>query len=482
MSALDARFRRNRRQAICTLRLLVLTALSMLGLAQHVASPLLYWALVTAYAATILVYLRTPQREYERRNVKFAVFLLDVLLVSSLIIVRGHDVSGFLIAYFGLVLMAAIIEGLGNAIFNAVLVSVLYAALTRWGSPIDQLLDAQVLTQFGFFLVIAVFMGHVATGAREEAADRERAQRQLAAQSSVLAESTQALKVAREALRASDRLATLGMLSAGLAHEIRTPLAAIRSSLEPAEEILDELVEALRAGQEGESQRTELVEIVRDSVAACSHLGRVARDLTALARGSASKPVPVDPGTSLQIAVRMLRPRVADGVRVEVDVGSRRRLLADPGRLLQVILNLAGNALDALRENGGGTLRLAVEECGDRVALCVEDDGPGMSEELRARVFQPFVTTKPAGRGTGLGLHVVDEIVKAHRGTIELDTEPGRGTRFRVEFPAAPGDLPSENRHEPASQDPPDRGRRGDHPPGAGSDAAQGAVRAPARA
>lgn len=471
---------REQRHLVAVLRLLVLAGLVMLGVGVKPTHSFLYWFLTIVYGGTIFGYLWARNCDYELERVRWVIFLFDVGLVSALIVLRGSNSTEFLTAYFALILMAAIAEGLGNAVVNAALVSIAYAVLTRWGTPLEEILSFPVISQFVFFFIIAVFMGHLAQEARAHAADRDRVRAALQVTSGELRQSTEKLKEARDALRANDRLTTLGMLSAGIAHELKNPLTAIVSNLEPAAEIVDELQERLDPNARGSGALGELESIIGDCGVAADQLRRVARDLTSVARNGPIEIVPVDPTETIECAVRILRSRVANGMEIETRVTTTRLILSDPGRLLQVLLNLAGNALDAMELQGTGTLAIrAIDGGGDRVALVVADTGPGMSEEVRQQVFAPFFTTKPAGRGTGLGLHVVNEIVRAQSGTIQCETRLGEGTTFRVDLPAQPSGKairPSgkamEIDHVGSREDTPDRGRRSQHPQGTAAHAA----------
>jgi C4-dicarboxylate-specific signal transduction histidine kinase len=477
------RFLREPRQVVAALRLLVFAGLAMLGVASPPVNPFLFWVLTTIYGLTILGYMKAGAREFRLRRVKVAIFLFDVLMVSMLIVLRGHDVQGFMTAYFTLVLMAAVVEGLGNAILNAVLVSTVYMAVTHWGTDLEALLAFTSLSQFVFFFVIAVFMGHVAEDARAEANERRRAEfetevarAELQTTSTELRQSTAELKAARESLRANDRLATLGMLSAGIAHELKNPLAAIHCSLAEAPSLVDELEAAIADGHRPDEQVAEIRSLVEDCGLATAQLHRVVTDLTNMARSGTAECTAVPTEEALEGVARMLRGRMRGGLVLEVRHGATRPVLADPGRLLQVLLNLAGNALDAMEPRGHGTLTLASEDAGPgRVALRVEDTGPGMTPEVRARMFEPFFTTKGPGKGTGLGLHIVGEIVKALSGSIECETRPGEGAKFRVELPAASPAAPMETSHGDG-QDASRRGRRGNDPQGAQAHVAQRAV------
>ena len=470
-------FLRETRHVIATLRVLVLCGLAMLGVGSPPENPHLYWFLTLIYGVTIFGYLWAKNRDYNVQRVKWVVFLFDVGIVSALILARGDQPSEFLTAYFGLVLMAAIADGLGNAFTNSILVSTAYAVITRWGQPPDTLLTFPVVSQFVFFFIIAVFMGHLATEARAQEADGREAKAKLQRTSNQLRRSTEQLKATRDALRANDRLATLGMMSAGIAHELKNPLASILGSLEPAGDILVDLERATAHVPEVNGDLDELKGIVADCRIAGDQLIRMSQDLMSVAKGASGEIDAVAPAEALHRAVSMLRNRAKNGLAIETEIVTDLRVLADRGRLLQVLLNLGGNALDALEGVGEGVLRFRhAAPDHDRVAFVVQDTGPGMPDEVLRHAFDPFFTTKSPGKGTGLGLHVVNEIVRAQRGTIECQSRPGEGTTFTVILPGT-----TETDHGHRDQDPADRRRRGDDSPGAAAHAASGAVRAPAR-
>ena len=484
---LSASFVREPRHVIAMLRLLVLLGVVMLGLGRPPADPFLFWFVAIVYGATTLGYLWARNRDYSLRRVKWVMFLFDVLLVSLLIVFRGEQVPSFVSAYLGIVLVAATVDGLGNAIVNAVLVAVVHTVLTRWGAPLT--LTFETTSQLVFFLVISMFLGHVAESARKDAAERRRAedarretQRALQDTSTELQASSAQLQQARDTLQAQERLAALGMLSAGIAHEMRNPLAAMVGNLQEAPGLLDEVARDREAADDGAVD--ELRSIVRDCSAACDHLARIASDLTGMVREASGTGGTASVRVALESAARMLRVRAGDRVEVYVECATGRAVRAEPGHLLQVLLNLGGNGIDAM-EGAEGLLTLRAEDDGpEGVALVVRDTGPGIPEAVLAHLYEPFFTTKPPGKGTGLGLHLVSEIVKASGGKIQCTTAAGQGTQFRVLLPAAPladegcddglEDL-CERKRLDLSRDPP-RGRRGDHPQGSRAHASQGAV------
>ena len=280
------------RHVVTTLRVLVLAGLCMIGMASKPSDPFLFWFVVSIYGLTNIGYLWAHNCDYDLTRIKWMIFLFDVVVVSLLIVLRGSDVPHFLTAYFTLVLMAAVIDGLGNAFLNALLVSVLYAALSNWDLSMEQVLRFESLGQFVFFFVVALFMGHVAEGARKEKRkyteaelQRQRTQEMLRHASSELRQSTADLKAARDSLRANDHLFTLGMLSAGIAHEMKNPIAAILASVHEAPEMLNELEACVKAGEDPAELIGELREVMDDSDEACRQLQRVAMDLNDMVRG-----------------------------------------------------------------------------------------------------------------------------------------------------------------------------------------------------
>jgi two-component system NtrC family sensor kinase len=133
-------------------------------------------------------------------------------------------------------------------------------------------------------------------------------------------------------------------------------------------------------------------------------------------------------------------PARRHGVAIVTSIpGDLPAVLADPGQLQQVVINLVVNGLDATSAGGQITIgaRPVVDGARSGVEIAVSDTGPGIPPELRAKVFEPFFTTKPAGQGTGLGLAICRDIIKAHGGEIKVDSAPGSGTTFTVWIPAA---------------------------------------------
>jgi signal transduction histidine kinase len=233
-------------------------------------------------------------------------------------------------------------------------------------------------------------------------------------------EETEARIAALEQLRHADRLGTVGMLASGVAHELGTPLNVV---LARAQMIA-------RGESEGEESKDDARVIVEQT----ERMTRIIRQLLDFARRRPPSREPVDLRELASSIVAMLGP-LADRHGVEIALRAGTPVLAevDVGQMQQVLTNLAMNAIQAQPE--GGRVELAIEPGEERVTLSVSDEGPGMPPEVRERAFEPFFTTKEVGRGTGLGLSVVHGMVEEHGGQIELESEPGRGTRVVVSLP-----------------------------------------------
>ncbi|MBI5837065.1 MAG: PAS domain-containing sensor histidine kinase [Candidatus Eisenbacteria bacterium] len=231
-----------------------------------------------------------------------------------------------------------------------------------------------------------------------------------------------------EQLRSADRLASVGRLAAGVAHELNEPLAAILGYAE---------LIGQNFGLPDATSR-DLGQIVSATLRA----REIVRKLLVFARRVPPERRPVKLEPIIRDALLLLRARCERaGVRVALQSGpGLPEIVADAGQLQQVVLNLCANAVQSMAR--GGTLRVSTVPAGGGVLLTVEDDGEGMTEEVCRQIFTPFFTTKGVGQGTGLGLSVVHGIVTGHGGTIRVESEPGRGTRFEVLLPPEPPEGP----------------------------------------
>jgi len=250
-----------------------------------------------------------------------------------------------------------------------------------------------------------------------------------------------------EAVRQSQKLDSIGRLAGGIAHDFNNLLTVILSC-----------VESLAAGiTAGEPARTEDVEEIRNA-------GTRARDLTRqllmFARREVVAPAILDLNDRLRRTEKLLRRIVGEDVNVSVALDRRLwPIRADAGHVEQVVMNLVGNARDAMPRGGALTIETAnvfiesasesgLPAAGDFVRLRIRDTGVGMSLEVKAHLFEPFFTTKGSGRGTGLGLSTVYGLVRQMEGHVLVESEPGRGTTFDIYIPRAAGMIESPARSE----------------------------------
>jgi signal transduction histidine kinase len=230
------------------------------------------------------------------------------------------------------------------------------------------------------------------------------------------------------------RLAAVGELAAGLAHEINNPLAFVRSNLGQLERHWKELWDA-PLSDEGRAIALESQQIIAESVSGVDRAAEIVRGVKLFVHGGSPERKPSDLNLLLDDAVAMLRPQIyASDIRVEIAHGDIPPVLCAPQELRQVLLNLLVNAVQAL--DGSGRLSASTSLRGGEVVVEVSDDGAGIAPDVLERIFDPFFTTKPAGVGTGLGLSIAWQIVEAHGGRIAVESAPGTGSTFRVHLPA----------------------------------------------
>jgi signal transduction histidine kinase len=261
-----------------------------------------------------------------------------------------------------------------------------------------------------------------------------------------VAERSLELEISQSRLNASERLASLGQLTAGLAHEVNTPLATAMNGVSQAQGLAAEYRSSIGASGVTEDDHREIAGELEGSLthvaATLQRLGELIRKMRAQGRNPNEGAIRFNPVKTSQDALVMLE-HAALQAKVELvleaspELGSLQ-IHGDPVRFAQVVTNLTQNAIHACedrRQTGGSRVRLHFTHDADHVTLHVSDNGSGIPEQILSQIFDPLFTTKAAGRGTGLGLAIIKDIVTSHfAGQIDCETQAGIGTTFNVRF------------------------------------------------
>lgn len=264
-------------------------------------------------------------------------------------------------------------------------------------------------------------------------------------------------KASQEKLIQADRLAAVGTLAAGIAHEINNPLAYVLLGLQYLEREVPKI--------SADADRLKDVQArLRDVRTGAERVGIIVRDLKTFARADEVALGPVDLREAIEAALKIAENEVRHRAVLVRDYVDAPPVEGNAARLEQVFLNLIVNAAHAVTEKGGaGEVRVSVRPDGpDRVVAEVRDDGKGIPADVMSRVFDPFFTTKPIGVGTGLGLPICRNIVESLGGTIDLSSELGHGTAARIvlrPYARVGFRLPSEAPQREPSLPPDSRGR-----------------------
>ena len=241
---------------------------------------------------------------------------------------------------------------------------------------------------------------------------------------------TRELRMHQKQLVQSEKLASLGTLFSGVAHELNNPLSNVSSSAQILAEDLDGLDENFK--KDLIAQILEQSDRARDIV----------RTLLEFSRISEFAWQELSLKTLVEKTITLIRGQTPSNVEINLDIPEDLKITVDKQRMQQVFLNLIKNAIDAIGENG--RIWISCREIprkgkGRReVEILIEDNGPGIPAEIRDRIFDPFFTTKDVGHGSGLGLFIVHDIVEMHGGSIKVETRPGQGTTFIIWLPDRP--------------------------------------------
>ena len=259
----------------------------------------------------------------------------------------------------------------------------------------------------------------------------------------------------------SEKMAGMGQLVAGVAHEINNPLSYVTNNIAVLDRDVRQIVAvmALYRAHLGEAvppeiqsaedaidldySLTNIDRLFRSTRQGLQRVGEIVAGLRDFSRIDEAEFKQVDPNEPVRSTVEMIRYQIRQkDIHLVVDINPLPTVWCNPGRLNQVLLNLLVNAIQAVAESATITVRTRYLANSDEFQYEVSDDGPGIAESIRGKIFDPFFTTKPQGVGTGLGLWIAYNIVQEHRGRIELATETGQGTTFTVTLPTHQPDEP----------------------------------------
>ena len=298
-----------------------------------------------------------------------------------------HDL--FRRLYYLPIILAAFRYGLGGGLVTSVLVSLIFLPHVLMTRTMLTRQASEAVFEIPLYLVVGIVTGILS--------DRQRK--------------------ANESLRRAERLKTLGEMAAGMAHEVKNPLAAIRSSAQ--------ILAGHVTGKDAEFAGIVVSEVDR--------LNRVVNEFLHYARPAPLRREPVKLRVVLDSCLELLAPVIRDkGINVRTDYPEAEAAVsADPAQLRQVFLNLLLNAVQAVDNHGG--VEVSVRQSGRETRVTVKDAGPGIPADKLKRVFDPFFSTKPGG--TGLGLPIAQRIIAEHGGRLVLESKPGEGTTATVILP-----------------------------------------------
>lgn len=244
----------------------------------------------------------------------------------------------------------------------------------------------------------------------------------------------------RQRVLVNNKMAAVGDLAAGLAHEINNPLTVAMANLQYVDEELETIESTLAAGSPAREALEDVFRAMDKSTNSIDRVRVIIEKLRTFTDAAESRADQLDPREVVDWAVRRKKGRLDNGDRIEADLQDVPPVWASEVGVVQVVWSLVDNALQALDRDGGNDqpVRVVLRDDDERVRLEIRDDGPGMTSDVVRRAFDPFFTTRDVGRGAGLGLFVCRGIVDGMDGDIEIDTEPGDGTTVRVTLPTMP--------------------------------------------
>lgn len=340
--------------------------------------------------------------------------------------------------YFVPILFAAFRFGIKGGLGTAIAISLIYFPhiMLQWGGLVET--NLMRFMQILLFNIIGYITGLKAQREQEEKMRYQHAARELEKSLHLLKKQSEELEELEEQVRLADRLAVVGELSASLAHEVRNPLSAIRGA-----------VEILKDEIPPDKPTTEFLQILLQEI---ERLNQVVENYLGLARRQTYRKTLFDLREVIRNVHLLLQSRARkESISLKFHLPEEPLMVeADPDQVRQILINLVLNAIQAMDHPGEVLIearqtsssqksddgRSHVPAKGNSIRLCVQDQGRGMLPEEIEKIFDPFYTTKT--KGTGLGLAIVRRMVEQNRWKIEVESEPGKGTRFILNLSPSP--------------------------------------------
>lgn len=326
-------------------------------------------------------------------------------------------------AYFIPILLAAFWYGIRGGLGSALIISAIYLPhiMLQWGGLVDN--NLMRFLQILLFNSIGYLTGLKSQGEQDEKKRYQQAAQQLEKSLKQVREQSGQISEMEQQLRAADRLAIVGELTASLAHEVRNPLGSIRGA-----------VEIIRSSVPQDVQQSEFFDILIEET---GRLNRVVENYLRFSRKSSDQLSIYDIRTTLErIVMMMTAPARKENIVIETVYPQKDyHIKGDPNQLWQVVMNIILNALQAIGERGIIKLTLAALSA-ERLRLTITDNGAGIEAEHLPEIFKALYTTKR--RGTGLGLAIVKRIAEENHWTINVHSSADSGTEFAIDMPVEP--------------------------------------------
>ena len=274
---------------------------------------------------------------------------------------------------------------------------------------------------------------------KERTSDLAAANIQLAREQEELTELLGKVEEAQQQLLQSEKMAAIGQLAAGVAHEINNPVGFVNSNLGTLKTYVGQLLNVITAYETGvpediEFLRDDLPSLVAESQEGLGRVTKIVQDLKDFSHVDQAEHQRADLNAAIESTLNVVWNELKYKAEIVRELGDIPAVACVPAQINQVFMNLLVNAAQAIEHQGKIFVRSGAEN--NQAWFEIEDTGQGMSEEVRNRIFEPFFTTKPVGKGTGLGLSIsYDIIVKKHGGNLDVRSTPGKGTCFRIWLP-----------------------------------------------